>query len=91
MQQVPRRVSSNIANPKLSNSNQNASVSTSQSDFNRWNGLVGLGKVLASIFGDTGLELPPEGAVIHLLTDQHQLIFAFAIPVAVIDREAFAS
>ena len=46
---------------------------------------------MASIFGNTGLELPPEGAVIHLLTDQHQLIFAFAIPVAVINGEALAS
>ena len=39
----------------------------------------------------TGLELPPEGAVIHLLTDQHQLVLAFAIPVAVINGAAFAS
>ena len=29
--------------------------------------------------------------MVHLLTDQHQLVFALAIPIAVIDREAFAS
>ena len=53
--------------------------------------MVGLGKAFAGIFGDTCFELSPQGAVVHLLTDQHQLIFAFAIPVAVINGEALAS
>ena len=29
--------------------------------------------------------------MVNLLTDQHQLVFAFAIPFAVINGEAFAS
>ena len=37
------------------------------------------------------MKLLPEGAVVHLLTDQHQLVLAFAIPIAVINREAFSS
>ena len=52
---------------------------------------IGLGKTLAGVFGNAGLKLPPQGAVVHLLTDQHQLVFALAIPLAVIDRKAFAS
>ena len=53
--------------------------------------MVDLRKAFAGILGDTRFELSPQGAVVHLLTDQHQLVLAFAIPVAVINGEAFAS
>ena len=53
--------------------------------------LIGLGGAFAGIGGDALLKLLPQGDVVHLLTDQHQLVFAFSIPIAVIDREAFPS
>ena len=33
----------------------------------------------------------PQGVVLQVTADQHELVFAFTRPVAVIDRKAFSS
>jgi len=38
----------------------------------------------------TGFELPAQAIVVQVLADQHQLVAAFARPIAVVDREALA-
>ena len=41
-------------------------------------------------FINAGLKLLPQGVVIDVASDQHQLILAFTSPVGVVDREALA-
>ena len=48
-------------------------------------------ETLAGVAGDAGLQLVPEGGVVELAADQHQLIRAGPAPVAVVDGEALAS
>ena len=50
-----------------------------------------LAKALAGILGDTGLELFAKFGVVQVLTNQHDLVLAFAArPFRVVDGEALA-
>ncbi len=52
---------------------------------------IHLGNSASRIPSHALLKLQSQGAVIHLLPYQHQLVLAFAIPIAVIDRKALSS
>ena len=49
-----------------------------------------MGAVSFDSMRHTGLELFPQGGVVDVAADQHQLILAITGPVGVVDGKAFA-